>query len=71
MTQHPRQEQPEDFDAFAGPFAQAQMAHRNRREKIVEEILANRRGEYRMPTWVLAMALTAMVLAIVGVLILA
>ncbi|WP_198153901.1 hypothetical protein [Catenuloplanes japonicus] len=33
-----------------------------RREKIVAEIQANRRGEYRVPTWVYA----AVLLAIVG-----
>ncbi|MGE5830407.1 MAG: hypothetical protein ACM30G_18875 [Micromonosporaceae bacterium] len=29
----------------------------NRRRKVVEEIERNRRGEYRIPTWVLAIAL--------------
>jgi hypothetical protein len=33
----------------------------NRRERIVEEILANRRGEHRVPTWVLVLALVAMI----------
>lgn len=33
-----------------------------RRDKIVEEIQRNRRGEYTVPTWVLA----ALLLAIVG-----
>jgi hypothetical protein len=32
-----------------------------RRERIVGEILANRRGEYRVPTWVLFLALIAMI----------
>ena len=61
----------EDFDPFAGPFDQVRMAHRNRREKIVQEIMANRRGEFKVPTWVLALALAAMVLTIVGVLLFA
>jgi hypothetical protein len=32
-----------------------------RREKMVAEIQANRRGEYTVPTWVLALALVAIV----------
>lgn len=34
-----------------------------RREKIREEIERNRRGEYRVPTWVLAALLVAIVAA--------
>jgi hypothetical protein len=33
-----------------------------RREKVVAEIERNRRGEYRVPTWVLAVALAVVVL---------
>ncbi len=32
-----------------------------RREKIVAEVQANRRGEYRVPTWVYAAILGAIV----------
>ncbi|MER7166401.1 hypothetical protein ABT336_10095 [Micromonospora sp. NPDC000207] len=32
-----------------------------RRERIRDEIARNRRGEYTVPTWVLAVALAAMV----------
>jgi hypothetical protein len=32
-----------------------------RRDKIVEEIQRNRRGEYTVPTWVLAAVLVAIV----------
>ena len=32
-----------------------------RRDKIVEEIQRNRRGEYSVPTWVLVAALVAIV----------
>ncbi|WDZ82598.1 hypothetical protein [Micromonospora cathayae] len=32
-----------------------------RRNKIRDEIAANRRGEYTVPTWVLTLALLAMV----------
>ena len=37
-----------------------------RREKIVAEIQANRRGEYTVPTWVLTAALAAIILAFVA-----
>jgi hypothetical protein len=43
---------------------------RDRRERMVQEILANRRGEHRVPTWVLACVLVAMIGAIVAVLLL-
>ena len=33
-----------------------------RREKVVEEILRNRRGDYKVPTWVLAAILAAVVI---------
>ena len=39
-----------------------------RRDKIVAEIQANRRGENRVPTWVLTLCLIAMILAILAVL---
>ena len=32
-----------------------------RRRKIVEEIERNRRGEYKVPTWVLALILVAFI----------
>jgi hypothetical protein len=35
-----------------------------RREKIVAEIQRNRRGEYTVPTWVLAALLAAIVLGV-------
>jgi hypothetical protein len=34
-----------------------------RRDKIAEEIARNRRGEYRVPTWVLTVALVVFVAA--------
>jgi hypothetical protein len=34
---------------------------KSRREKIRDEIEANRRGEYTVPTWVLFLALLAMI----------
>lgn len=40
-----------------------------RREKIVAEIQANRRGEYTVPTWVLTTCLAVLVLAVVAMLV--
>jgi hypothetical protein len=37
----------------------------DRRERIVAEIQANRRGEYRVPTWVLTLVLVLVIAAIV------
>ncbi|MEV4543443.1 hypothetical protein ACIBXA_20985 [Micromonospora echinaurantiaca] len=42
-----------------------------RREKIREEIARNRRGEYTVPTWVLAVALVVIVGAWLGLIFLA
>jgi hypothetical protein len=41
-----------------------------RRDRIVEEIRRNRRGEYKVPTWVLAVALFAVIGAWVALIIL-
>jgi len=38
-----------------------------RREKAVAEVEANRRGEYRVPTWVLVAALVVVVLVWVAI----
>ena len=50
-----------------GPeFTQAEARHgwvQRRRDRIVAEIQRNRRGEYRVPTWVLAAILLAFVAA--------
>ena len=50
-----------------GPeFTQAEARHgwvQRRRDRIVAEIQRNRRGEYRVPTWVLAAVLLAFVAA--------
>ncbi|MFK3985579.1 hypothetical protein ACI2K4_35100 [Micromonospora sp. NPDC050397] len=42
-----------------------------RREKIVEEIARNRRGEYTVPTWVLVLALVLLVGGWIAVVVLA
>lgn len=53
-------------EAFPPDLASARVAVRRglmqrRREKIAEEIARNRRGEYTVPTWVLALLLVAVV----------
>ncbi len=40
-----------------------------RRERIAGEIQRNRRGEYTVPTWVLAAALIAIVVAVAALVI--
>jgi hypothetical protein len=53
-------------------IAGARMARaQKRRDKIVAEIQANRRGEYRVPTWVLGLALALMIIGVVVILVLA
>ncbi|MGN9906658.1 hypothetical protein ACTMTJ_03795 [Phytohabitans sp. LJ34] len=40
-----------------------------RRQKIADEIARNRRGEYRVPTWVLAVALGVFLAAWIGLIV--
>ncbi len=42
-----------------------------RRQRIVDEIERNRRGEYTVPTWVLTVALVALVAGIAALIIFA
>lgn len=42
---------------------------KSRRDKIREEIAANRRGEHLVPTWVLAVALGLMIAAVAALVI--
>ncbi|MGH3656755.1 MAG: hypothetical protein ACRDUA_08840 [Micromonosporaceae bacterium] len=51
MSEHPHQKPPK--------------RRKSRREKIADEIEANRRGEYAVPTWVLFLALVAMIAGLV------
>jgi len=44
---------------MADPGRERQSWLERRREKVVAEIERNRRGEYRVPTWVLVAALLA------------
>jgi hypothetical protein len=66
MTEEPEPEKRRLDDPLTAMFNRG----RDRRERIVQEILANRRGEYRVPTWVLALALVALIAAIVIALVL-
>jgi hypothetical protein len=59
MSQEPRpDERPSRIDSISELMVRRA---RERREKIVAEIEANRRGDYKIPTWVLALALVALV----------
>ena len=61
---------PEDTPEFTRQEAKVGWARR-RRDKIRAEIERNRRGEYTVPTWVLAVALVAMIVVICTWLVLA
>ncbi len=52
---------PDEFDAFATRLERRRGFLARRREKVVAEIERNRRGEHRVPTWVLAAAVAAIV----------
>lgn len=60
------QQHPDDHDRPGVPRGYTQGGARvgwaqRRREKVVAEIQRNRRGEYRVPTWVLALLLVLLV----------
>jgi hypothetical protein len=49
-----------------GPFSPGREGWlQKRRQRVVDEIERNRRGEYAVPTWVLAAALVAIIVALV------
>lgn len=54
-----------------GSGSEKQSWTERRRQKIRAEIERNRRGEYTVPTWVLALALVAMVVGLAILLIMA
>ncbi|GIJ24874.1 hypothetical protein Vqi01_00360 [Micromonospora qiuiae] len=54
-----------------GQGTERQNWHERRRDKIRAEIERNRRGEYTIPTWVLALALALIVGAWIALVILA
>lgn len=62
--QAPRDEPPTEFDPHRRtPWPSSSSWFERRRERVVQEVLRNRRGEYTVPTWVLA-ALLALILAV-------
>jgi hypothetical protein len=68
MTAPPNPDQPNTPEPLEPLSARVDWVNR-RREKIIAEIQANRRGEYTVPTWVLTACLAALVLAVVAVLV--
>ena len=69
MSNPPTGKPDDDFDPFQSP-AEARMNWlERRREKAVQEILRNRRGEYSVPTWVLGALLGAIIVAWVALII--
>jgi len=64
MTERPEERQERTPDEVRSNFMQ------RRRDKIVEEIQRNRRGEYVVPTWVLAAILLAIVAGFIALLML-
>ncbi|HEX6500514.1 MAG TPA: hypothetical protein VF054_15995 [Micromonosporaceae bacterium] len=58
--QHPDRDVPQTPRGYTPGGARIGWAQR-RREKVVAEIQRNRRGEYRVPTWVLAVLLVLLV----------
>jgi Rieske Fe-S protein len=65
MTEQPHRDNPDNGAPYHGGRSEQKPNWiERRREKIVAEIHANRRGEYTVPTWVLAVALVAMIAAI-------
>jgi hypothetical protein len=70
MTDPPPTGRPDDrFDPYES-HAQAKMNWLDRkREKAVQEILRNRRGEYSVPTWVLGALLGAIILGWIALII--
>jgi hypothetical protein len=70
MTDPDRDHKPtSDEDPFPSPAVLRWKWMQDRREKAVQEILANRRGEYRVPTWVLAAVLVLMIAVCLAVLV--
>jgi hypothetical protein len=55
----------DDSDPLASLLSWRRESPQQRRDRIVAEVQANRRGEYRIPTWALALALVAMIGAVV------
>jgi hypothetical protein len=64
----PDQPRPRDIDPFRWPFSRRKDRPQrpSRRQRIADEIAANRRGEYTVPTWVLGLGLALMLVVICG-----
>ena len=72
MTEQPHRDNPDNSEPHRRGSSERQLNWIDRkREKIIAEIEANRRGEYTVPTWVLAVALVAMIVVICTWLVLA
>ncbi|MFB9236365.1 hypothetical protein ACFFWC_12525 [Plantactinospora siamensis] len=61
---------PPDPDRDRDPASTRQNWVDRRRNKIADEIARNRRGEYRVPTWVMALALVLIVGAWIALIVL-
>jgi hypothetical protein len=57
-----RTREPEE-DAFARPGQQQASRLQRRRAKIAAELDRNREGDYRVPTWVMVVAILVIVVA--------
>ena len=53
-------ESPDEFDPFVTRPQRRRGYLDRRREKVVAEIKRNRRGDYKVPTWVFVAALLAL-----------
>jgi hypothetical protein len=62
---------PGEDDPFATQAERRRTLVERRREKIVAEIERNRRGDYRVPTWVLLVAIVVVVGAWLALILLA
>jgi hypothetical protein len=69
MTDQNPRRRPDDLDPLPDLVDLRLRWANERRERIVREIQANRRGEYRVPTWVLGLALALMIIGVVAVLV--
>jgi hypothetical protein len=61
-------QEPEEKPEYTPEQARYSLMGR-RRQKIIDEIERNRRGEYVVPTWVLTVALVALVVGIAALVI--
>ena len=70
MTEPTPGKQPDEpFDPFQSPAEARMNWMERRREKAVQEILRNRRGEHAVPTWVLGAILGVIIVAWVALII--